>query len=141
MYRNRVTTWKCLLTVWFRKLLLHHTEIQSCVLERFGLTFISQEKVLCYMVASSPHRWVIKFCPSIYRDPWLAWYYVCLCVCIRVVPLMLVFFSSNFHSSMKSTIYYFQISWPGGGGFAWLFISQPPQESQLGHKLCKKVSS
>ena len=55
---------------------------------------------------------------------------------------MLVFFSSNFHSSMKSTIYYFQISWPGGGGFAWLLlISQPPKESQLGHKLCKKVSS
>ena len=55
---------------------------------------------------------------------------------------MLVFFSSNFHSSMKSTIYYFQISWLGGGGFAWfLFTSQPPKDSQLGDKICKKFSS
>lgn len=142
MYRNSVTAWKYLLTVWFRKFLQHYTEIQPCVLERFEFTFISLEKVLCYMVPSFPRHWVITFSHSSYRDHRLVWYYVCLCVCVKVVSLMLVLFSSNFHSSMKSTICYFQISWLGGGGFAWLlFTSQPPKESQLGHKICMKVSS
>ena len=112
------------------------------MLERCELTFISHENVLCYMVPSFPRHWVIMFSHSSYRDHRLVWYYVCLCVYIKVVSLMLVFFSSNFHSSMKSTIYYFQISWLGGGGFAWfLFTSQPPKDSQLGDKICKKFSS
>ena len=125
-----------------QKFLQYHTEIQPCVLERFELTFISHEKVLCYTVPSFPRHWVITFSHSSYRDHRLVWYYVCLCAYVKVVSLMLVFFSSNFHSSMKSTIYYFPISWLGRGGFAWLlFTSQPSKDSQLGDKICKKVSS